>query len=81
MNNAGSVDRDKQVAVTTAWRVLRLRMEDQPPAWRVAANITRSSRDSRQGVVLQLGVDLRVDKSSPKNWICYQTRTLASGLD
>jgi len=27
------------VPVTTAWRVLRLQMEEQPPIWRVAANI------------------------------------------
>ena len=26
------------VPVTTAWRVLRLRMEERPPIWRVAAN-------------------------------------------
>jgi len=29
----------KWVPVTTAWRVLRLRMEEWPPIWRVAANI------------------------------------------
>jgi len=27
------------VPVTTAWRVLRLRMEERPPIWRVAVNI------------------------------------------
>ena len=26
------------VPVTTAWRVLRLRMEERPPIWWVAAN-------------------------------------------
>ena len=31
--------RDKWVPVTTAWPVLRLRMEERPPIWRVAANI------------------------------------------
>jgi very-short-patch-repair endonuclease len=31
--------RDKWVPVTTAWRVLRLQMEELPPTWRVAANI------------------------------------------
>ena len=30
---------DKWVSVTTAWRVLRLRMEERPPILRVAANI------------------------------------------
>jgi hypothetical protein len=29
----------KRVPVTTAWRVLRLRTEERPPIWRVAANI------------------------------------------
>jgi hypothetical protein len=37
--------------VTTAWRVLRLRMEET-----VAANIlNKQSRTAEQGVVLQLG--------------------------
>ena len=31
--------RDKWVPVTTAWRILRLRMEERPPIWRQAANI------------------------------------------
>jgi hypothetical protein len=31
--------RDKQVLVTTAWCVLRLRKEARPPIWKVAANI------------------------------------------
>jgi len=26
---------DKWVPVTTAWRVLRLRMEERPPIWRI----------------------------------------------
>jgi len=30
---------DEWVPVNTVWRVLRLRMEDRPPIWRVAANI------------------------------------------
>jgi hypothetical protein len=30
---------DKWVPVTMAWRVLRLRMKEQPPMWRVAMNI------------------------------------------
>jgi hypothetical protein len=30
--------RVKWVPVTTAWRVLSLRMEERPPIWRVAAN-------------------------------------------
>jgi len=30
--------RDKWVPVTTAWRVLRLQMEERPSIWRVAAH-------------------------------------------
>ena len=30
---------DKWVPVTMAWRILRLRMEEQSPIWRVAVNI------------------------------------------
>jgi len=31
--------RDKWVPITTAWRVLSLRMEEGHPLWKVAANI------------------------------------------
>jgi len=41
--SVGSVDGstvcDKSVSVSTAWRVLRLRMEERPQIWKVAANI------------------------------------------
>jgi len=37
--------RDKWVPVTTAWRVLRLRMQERPSVWKVAAN--RSNKQSR----------------------------------
>jgi len=32
-------NRDKWASVTTAWGVLRLRMEKRPLIWRVPANI------------------------------------------
>ena len=42
--------RDKWVPVTTAWRVLRLRMEERPPVWRVAANkLNKQSRTADKG--------------------------------
>ena len=42
--------RDKWVLVTTAWRVFRLRMEEQPQTWRVAANIlNKQSRTAYKG--------------------------------
>ena len=41
--SVGSVDsskvRDKSVSVSTAWRVLRLRMEKRPQIWKVVPNI------------------------------------------
>ena len=43
------------VPVTTAWFVLRLRMEERPPIWRVAANIL--NKQSR-----------RADKGDPPAW-------------
>ena len=43
----------KSVAVTTAWRVLRLQMEERPP--NMEGSCEYAVADSRQGVVLQLG--------------------------
>jgi len=45
----GLVNR-KWVPVTTVWRVLRLRKEERPPIWRVAANIlNKQSRRADKG--------------------------------
>jgi hypothetical protein len=44
---------DKSVPVTTAWRVLGLRMEERPPD--MEGSCEYAVTDSRQGVVLQLG--------------------------
>jgi hypothetical protein len=56
MANIGQEPCDKSVPVTKAWRVLKLRVEERPPIWRVAANIlNKPLRNSQQGVVLQLG--------------------------
>ena len=49
--------RDKWVSVTLALRVLRLRMEERPPIWRVAANIlNKQSRTPDKGWSSSLGV-------------------------
>jgi hypothetical protein len=48
-----SHDRDKWVPVTTAWRILVLRVEERPAVWRVVANIL-SSRGQQTVVVFQL---------------------------
>jgi hypothetical protein len=34
-----TLSHDKWAPVTTAWRILGLQMEEQPPIWRVDANI------------------------------------------
>jgi len=48
---------DKWVPVTKAWRVLRLRMEERPPVWRVAANkLNKQSRTADEGWSSSLGV-------------------------
>ena len=56
---------DKWVPVTTAWRVLRLRMEERPPIWRVAANIlNKQSRTADKGCSSSLGVGRGANNSS-----------------
>ena len=53
------------VPVTTAWRVLRLRMEEQPPIWRVAANKSKKqSRTADKGWSSSLGVERGANNSS-----------------
>jgi hypothetical protein len=62
--------RDKWVPVTKAWRVLRLRMEERPPVWRVAANIlNKQSRIADKGWSSNLGVGRCADYSSTSKCI------------
>ena len=54
------------VPVTTAWRVLRLRMEERPPIWRVAAiKLNKQSRTADKGWSSSLGVGRGANNSSP----------------
>ena len=54
------------VRVTTAWRVLRLRMEERPPIWRVAANkLNKQSRTADKGWSSSLGVGRGANNASP----------------
>ena len=54
------------IPITTAWRVLRLRMEEWPPIWRVAANkLNQQSRTADRGWSCSLGVGRRANNSSP----------------
>ena len=57
---------DKWVPVTTAWRFLRLRMEEQPPIWNLAANIlNKRSRTADKVWSSSLGVGRSANNSSP----------------
>jgi hypothetical protein len=61
-----SVPCDKWVPVTMAWCVLRLRMEERPPIWRVAANLLNTqSRTADKGWSSSLGVGWGANNSSP----------------
>ena len=54
------------VPVTAAWRVLRLRMEERPPMWRVAANkLNKQSRTADEGWSSSLGVRRGANNASP----------------
>ena len=57
---------DKWVPVTTAWRVVGLRLEEQPPIWRVAANIlNKQSRTADEWWSYRLGVGGGANNASP----------------
>jgi hypothetical protein len=60
------------VPVTTAWRVLRFRMEERPPIWRAAANtLNKQSRTADEGWSSRLGVGRGANNSSPWKTKCY----------
>jgi hypothetical protein len=75
---------DKRVPVTTAWDVLRLRLETRPAIWRVAANIlNKQSRTADGGMDFQLG-GLGEALTTPhlRNVSCHEMFTQrASDLD
>jgi hypothetical protein len=83
LNESEAIDlRDKWVPVTTAWRVLRFRMEERPPKWMVATNIlNKQSRTADKGWSSSLGVGRGANNSSPWNVSCYETSTGASDMD
>ena len=54
------------VPVTTAWHVLRLRMEERPPIWRVAVNkLNKQPRTADEGWSSSLGVGWGANNPSP----------------
>jgi hypothetical protein len=65
--------RDKWFPVTTAWRVLRMRMEERPPILWTAANIlNKLSRAADKGWYPTLGVGRDTNNSSPSKRILLQ---------
>jgi len=58
--------RDNWVLVNTAWRVLRLRMEERHPIWRAAENIlNKQSRTADKGWSSSLGDGRSANNSLP----------------
>jgi len=56
---------DTLVPVTREWRVLKLRMEERPPIWRVAANILNKQwRKADKGWSSTLGFGRGANNSS-----------------
>jgi len=65
-----------------AWRVIRLRMEERPPIWRVDENIlNKQSRRAYKGWSTSLGDVRGANNSSSKHWPCHETDTYAWDLD
>jgi len=65
-NNQFLTSRDKCVPIITTWRFLRLRMEERPSIWRIAANILNKqwwTADMEWSS--SLGVERGANNSSP----------------
>jgi hypothetical protein len=73
---------DKWVPVTTAWGVLRLRMEEWLAIWRVAANVLnkQSGRVDKRWSS-SFGVSEVLTTPHRKNWRLYERDTFTSGLN
>jgi hypothetical protein len=71
------------VPVITAWRVLRLRMEERPPIWMVAANILNNPSRTEEKGWSSRWRDLGEVLTTPrrKNVSSYERFTRASDLD
>jgi hypothetical protein len=62
----------KWVSVTTAWRILRFRIEERPPAWKVAANIfNKQSRMPKRGGPTAWVLSEELTTPHLKNVCCY----------
>ena len=74
----------KWVCVYMAWRVLTLRMEEQPPVWRVAVNIMNNpSQTSESGGPPAWGLSELITTPHCKNmsWYEFFTEQLRIGTD
>ena len=75
---------DEWVPVTTAWRVLRLQMEERPPIWRLTANIlNKQSLTADNGWSTNLEIGRAANNSATQKRILLRnihTATLAPGL-
>jgi hypothetical protein len=73
---------NKCVPVTTAWRVLRLRMKKRPLLWRVAEkSLNKQSRTADKEWSSSLGIGRGVTTPQRKNLSCYESFTRAPELD
>ena len=73
---------DVWVPDTTAWCILRLWMEERPLMWRVAAKmLNKQSRTADKGCSSSIGLGKVLTTPHHKNWPCYKTDTVSSGLN
>jgi hypothetical protein len=74
-------DHDKSVHVTTAWRVLRSRMEELPQIWRIAANIlNKQSPTAGKGGPPAWWLGEVLKSPHRKNVSCYEPFTKSGHL-
>ena len=59
--------------ITTAWCMLKLRMEERPPIWRVVSNITKKpSRTADEGWSSSLCLGEGLTNFYRKKWLCVK---------
>jgi hypothetical protein len=66
---------DRCVPVTTAWRVLSLRMEERPPIWRVTENKLSSRGGPKRAGHPAWGLGVVLTIPHCKNISCYKMFT------
>jgi hypothetical protein len=72
---------EKWVLVTTVWSVLKLRMDERPPEWRVIVNIlNKQSRKTDKGRTSGFGLCEVLTTSDRKNVKYYESFKKDLGL-